>query len=63
MFWLDVKHYKHFDGSRDDLKLSANCIIVKYTTDIVEIPVDLPDEMVERTFKEVEYKVNVTCFT
>ena len=54
MFWLDVEHYKHFDGSRDDLKLLANCIIIKYMADMAEIPVDLPSEMVVKITKEVE---------
>ena len=54
VFWLDVEHFKHFDGSRDDLKLLANCIILKYMVEMAEIPVDLPTEMVERITQDVE---------
>ena len=57
MFWLDVEHFKHFDGSRDDLKLLANCIILKYLADMAEIPVDLPAEMVERITEDVELNI------
>ena len=54
MFWLDVEHFKHFDGSQDDLKLLANCIILKYKVEMVEILVDLPTEMMERITQDVE---------
>ena len=26
MFWLDVEHFKHFDGNSEDLKLFAHHI-------------------------------------
>ena len=54
MFWLDVEHFKHFDGSQDDLKLLANCIILKYMVEMAKIPVDLPTKMVERITQDVE---------
>ena len=57
MFWLDVEHFKHFDGSRDDLKLLANCIVLKYMADMAEIPVDLPTEMVEKITEDVELNI------
>ena len=57
MFWLDVEHFKHFDGSRDDLKLLANCIILKYMVEMAEIPVDLPTEMVEKITQDVESNI------
>ncbi|XP_065899465.1 uncharacterized protein [Dysidea avara] len=62
VFWLDVEHYKHFDGSRDDLKLLANCIIIKYMADMAEIPVDLPGEMVEKITKEIELNTTQDIF-
>ena len=65
VFWLDVEHYKNFDGSRDDLKLLANCIVIKYMTNMAEIPVDLPAEMVEKITKEVKENTTqgtVTCY-
>ena len=54
VFSLDVEHFKHFDGSQDDLKLLASCIILKYKVEMAEILVDLPTEMVERITQDVE---------
>lgn len=63
VFWLDVEHFKHFDGSRDDLKLLANCIFLKYMAEMAEIPVDLPTEIVKKTTEDIELNMrqgNVT---
>ena len=49
-----MEYFKHFEGSQDDLKLLANCIILKYKVEMAEILVDLPTEMVERITQDVE---------
>lgn len=63
MFWLDVEHFKHFDGSRDDLKVLANCIILKYMVDMAEIPVELPAKMVEKITEDVELNMRQGSIT
>ena len=45
------------DGSRDDLKLLANCILLKYMVDMAEIPVELPTGMVEKITEDVELNI------
>jgi hypothetical protein len=42
VFWLDVKHFKHFDGNQDDLAVYAANIVAKYIVDGADLAVCLP---------------------
>lgn len=34
VFWLDVEHFKHFDGGNEDLRLFAHHISESFTTTV-----------------------------
>jgi hypothetical protein len=42
VFWLDVEHFKHFDGNQDDLAVYAANIVAKYIVDGADLAVCLP---------------------
>ncbi|XP_019852065.1 PREDICTED: uncharacterized protein LOC109581970 isoform X2 [Amphimedon queenslandica] len=54
VFWLDVEHFKHFDGSNEDLKIFAHHIVTKYIGYYAEVPVPLPRDIQRDIFNKIE---------
>lgn len=62
MFWLDVEHFRLFDGDQEDLKLLAQHIVLKYVAYAADMPLCLPRSVENRVMRALETNVTTDMF-
>lgn len=54
IFWLDVEHFRYFDGDNEDMKLFAHHIMLKYIGYYAELPIELRRETAAWIVEEMQ---------
>ena len=57
MFLLDIEAFKNFDGDKEDLKLIAQHVVIKYIAYAADMPVCLPKAIESKIIHSLENNV------